>query len=195
MSILKDLDPQYAKLHNERPTGRVAIGIGAAVFALGGAVWIASQATDRFPRLSQADKIATPISDAANGVSTRSDTPSQTQPSELAAESPPSRAATIRESVQQPTVEREQTAVTSSAASLSPHKQPPAQSDISRSSQTVSATESPSHSDKRLKADGPEPAKRKSDASRIAKKPEKSAPSSAKTSGERDVDIISAIVR
>src|SRR5574343_255667 len=107
MSILKDLDPQYAKLHNERPTGRVAIGVGAAVFALGGAVWIASQATDRFPRLSQADKIATPISDAANGVSTRSVTPSQTQPSELVAESPPSRAATIRESVQHPTVERE----------------------------------------------------------------------------------------
>lgn len=196
MSILKDLDPQYAKLHSEPSPRKPAIWAGVALLTLGSAYWAATQSTTRATpsEAKSAQKASEPSSGVPANTGASPDfrlenarkhalpaTPSTAQAATIHEE--PGKAKTPdQQGAQAPATEKP------TRTSLADTEYPrPAQGAPNKASSTPSRNSSP--------APKTENAKRKIPSNQTVAKNEKTSGGSGKKSSERDIDIITAIVR
>lgn len=185
MSILKDLDPQYAKLHAEPWLRKPFIWAGVALLALGGGYWVATQSTTKAApaegnplpaRQASTPSTGTPAHKGSSADSLLENTQQHTLPTTPAV-------ATIRE-------ESKKTGTSDQQAGQAAAGDSPART-------SLASTEYPPPPQSRPAAPAAkvEHAKRKPASNQTVVKNEKTPGASGKKSGERDIDIITAIVR
>lgn len=191
MSILKDLDPQYAKLHSEPSPRKPVIWAGVALLSLGSAYWIATQSAAKGSSTEAPASSAQRSGEQSSEVAIKKESSRDSSPENaklpVSPLSPPATpVATIREESPRPPIDQQTTntptAENSARRSLADAEYPrPAQNTTNR----VSSTTSPK----------PENTKRKSPSTQTVAKSEKTQGTGGKKTGERDIDIITAIVR
>lgn len=192
MSILKDLDPQYAKLHSEPLLRKPVIWGAAALLALGSAYWIATESTTQAPpaegKPSPARQAPTPPTGALAAKEASADLPSANMKKEVLPSTPATTlAATIREEPR----------------NVSTAEQPvaPATANAGSARTSLADAEYPRPPQSRPNKAPPTPprkseqAKHKPPANQTLAKNEKTPGSNGRKSTERDIDIITAIVR
>ena len=194
MSILQDLDPQYAKIHAQSSfTWKPVILSGAALLVLGSASWALMQAQAR--PISQRQTPATSptqvstMADEMTRSVTQTTAPIAKQEIPAAMTQPPSASAgaTIREDAQHTTGTEQRIPA------------PPVSSETAAGSlgDTEYRRQKPAttgHAKANLTHDTGKP-ERRSAAAQAAARSEKSQLSGGKRTNERDIDIITAIVR
>ncbi len=189
MSILKDLDPQYAKLHSEPLLRKPVIWSGLALLALGSAYWIATQSATQ-PAPAEAKPTPTQhASRSPTGAAAPKEIPADSSTNNISTPASPATplAATIREEAQK-TGTTDQKTVQSEANEKplrtgladAKHPQPP---------------QSPSNKAASTSSQKTEQAKRKTSANQTVATNKKTPGANEKKSSERDIDIITAIVR
>jgi hypothetical protein len=194
MSILKDLDPQYAKLHTERLPKKAAIWSGLALLAVGGSYWIATQSmTKALPTEATPSSVQKPL-EPSNGVPMNRDSPreSSLENAKLPASlnNPSVAAAAMIQDAPLPKKSTDQQIVPPVSATIeSPDRKTLANTEYSRPAQRSPVQASPTTAEKS------ENTKRKSNSMQAVAQKEKTHGSGGKKQGERDIDIITAIVR
>lgn len=194
MSILKDLDPQYAKLHTKRSPRKPAIWAGVALLALGGSYWIATQSMTKAPPVETISSAVKKSPEPSSGVPTNKDSPRESplENAKLPAllNSPSVAAtATIHEEPLPINSTDQQIGHPVSSTTENPDRKNPANTEHSRPAQRPPAQASPTTAAKS------ENTKRKSNSMQAVAQKEKTHGSGGKKQGERDIDIITAIVR
>lgn len=174
MSILQDLDPQYAKIHTQPSSARKPLIMACAtLLALGGAYWV----------MMKTAAIPANQTHAEYPVQPPTSTDDTTKPPPVAP------GATIREEPQRTSSVEQRTPM--SAPGGAPESATESLADAEYRRQTQAH---PSHA-KTAPNHGAAKPERRSSATQQAAKGEKSQPSVGKRANERDVDIITAIVR
>lgn len=174
MSILQDLDPQYAKIHTQPSSAsKPIIMVCAALIALGSAYWILMKTSAISANQTHAEYSSQP--------------PAATN---AAAKSPSAGAgATIRENPQGTAVAEQRTPMPAPIGS--PENTTPSLANGEYRRQT----QAPSSRTKTAPTQTIAKPERKSTTTQQAAKDERSQPHGGKRTNERDVDIITAIVR
>ncbi len=193
MSILKDLDPQYAKLHSEPLLRKPAIWSGLALLILGSAYWIVTQPATQPASVEAKPTPAQQASTTSTGAATPKGAPVDSstdnirKPALSAMPATPS-AATIREEPQKTSVSDQKTA--QSAAT----EEKPTQTSLA-DAKYPQQPQSPPHKPPRTSTQMTEQAKRKPSTTQTVAKNKNPSGVNEKKSSERDIDIITAIVR
>ncbi len=188
MSILKDLDPQYAKLHSEPLLRKPAIWSALALLTLGSAYWIVTQSATQPPSAEEKPIPAQQASTISTGAAAPKEAPADSstdntrKPALSAMPTTPS-AATIREEPQNTSVSDQKTAQsatteTRTRTSLADAKYPQQPQSPPRASTHMT-----------------EQAKRKPSTTQTVAKNKNPPGVNEKKPSERDIDIITAIVR
>lgn len=196
MSILQDLDPQYAKIHAQpSSTWKPAVLAGTALFALGGGYWAMTQlqATPASPEQTPASYTSpaspTPGETQKNVASTSPILAKQETPYPMTMAPSASLGATIREKAERTMSPEQQTLVSTPAVTSESRAGSLADTEYRRPTQATAshAKTTPAHSTTK--------SERKSAGTQGSAKSEKNQPSGGKRTNERDIDIITAIVR
>lgn len=190
MSILKDLDPQYAKLHAEPLLRKPVTWAGIALLTLGSSYWVATQSTntatpEEGKPTTARQALAQSAEAPANKDASTDPLPENAKKQGLQAMPATPPAATIREEAKGTNASDQQTVQT--AANENPARSRLADTEYPRQPQNIANGAAPTPKI--------EHAKRKLPANQAATKAEKTPGGSGKKSGERDIDIITAIVR
>lgn len=187
MSILKDLDPQYAKLHTEPSPRKPAILAGVALLSLGSAYWIATQSTTKEALAEARPSPAQKSSGAAMKNEHSRDIPLENAKLPVSpASSPAPSVATIQEESSRAPIDQQ---TTNAAAAENSTRRRLADAEHPRPAQNAANRVNSVTSQK------PENTKRKPPSTKTAAKNEKNQGAGGKKTGERDIDIITAIVR
>ncbi|HLO64744.1 MAG TPA: hypothetical protein VK165_17430 [Azonexus sp.] len=194
MSILQDLDPQYAKIHAQPSAARKpAILAGTALLVLGGGYWAMTQFQPFSP-----DQTATNLSSPASPTSDETQKNTASTATSLVKQEtsyPMTRvpsaglSATIRDNG-----EHTSRAVTQMPASTAANSSESGAASLADTEYRRPAQATTSHA-KAAPAHGITKPERKSATPPGVAKSEKYQPSSGKRTNERDIDIINAIVR
>ena len=194
MSILQDLDPQYAKIHAQPSSARKpAILAGTALLVLGGGYWAMTQSQPHSPdqTATNLSSPASPTSDETqkNAASTAASLIKQETPYPMTRMPAAGLSATIRDHGEHTSSAVPQLPVSTPANSSESGAASLADTEYRRPAQATT-----SHA-KTAPAHGSTKPERKNTTAQAATKSEKYQPSGGKRTNERDIDIITAIVR
>lgn len=192
MSILKDLDPQYAKLHSEPLLRKPVIWSGVALLTLGSAYWIATRSATQ-PAPAEAEPTLTQqASTPPTGAAAPKETPADSSTDSIRTPASPAMpatplAATIRE-------EAQKTGTTDQKTAQSAANEKPLRTGLA-DAKHPQLPQSPSNKAASTSTQKTEQAKRKPSANQTVATNKKAPGANEKKSSERDIDIITAIVR
>jgi len=192
MSILKDLDPQYAKLHAEPSRQKSIAWIGGALLIMGCIYWVTPHSPGKGSEPKTQDLEAAKATKAEPGRESISEGEKQ----DFATKTPPAATgATIRDDSPRTT----DTPQTRTSAAPEPTREnatrSPADSEYPSLPQAVPHQANTARVNNAPSTPKTENTKRKSPASQNTGKVEKTQANNGRRVNERDVDIITAIVR